>query len=387
MKKKIITLTLALLMLFVPFISSRTINQVNASEKIVDSSCKAYVLMDKNSGKVLNENNGNARMPVASIVKLMTILLTLEKIDSGEISITDTVMVSENASGMGGSQIFLDANCEYELGNLLKSVIVCSANDSSIAIAEYIAGSEQLFVKEMNEKAKKLNMTNTNYENATGLPSTNQYSSALDVAKVLREVLNYDLYQEYSKVWLEEFVHPSGRTTEMTNTNKLSRFYEGCLGGKTGSTNEAKYCLGVGAKRNNLSLIAVALGCESSKERFSTCSEMLNYGFNHYENKVVFSQENLNGVTIKMHGQNEVLSLLCERESNIVIEKGIELKVDLKYNLPTSLVSVKQNEAVGSVDIIINGEKYDSINLLSSKTIDEPSYLDYLKRIQEDFIG
>lgn len=387
MKKKILTLTLAFILLIVPFVSFNQIETVNASEKIVDSTCKAYVLMDKDSGKVLNENNSNARMPVASIVKLMTILLTLEKIECGEISVTDKVTVSENASGMGGSQIFLDANCEYEVGNLLKSVIVCSANDSSVALAEYIAGNEQLFVKEMNEKAKDLNMTNTNYENATGLPSTNQYSSALDVAKVLREVLDYDLYQEYSKVWLEDFVHPSGRTTEMTNTNKLSRFYEGCLGGKTGSTNEAKYCLGVGAKRNNLSLIAVALGCENSKERFSTCSEMLNYGFSHYENKVVFNQENLNDITIKMQGQNEVLSLVCERESNIVTEKGTELKVDLKYNLPTSLISVKQNEVVGSVDIIINGEKYDSINLLSSKDIKEPSYLDYLKRIQEDFIG
>lgn len=387
MKNKILILTLALILLIVPFAISKNINSVNASEQIIDSTCKAYVLMDKDSGKVLNENNSNSRMPVASIIKLMTILLTLEKIDCGEISLTDKVVISENASSMGGSQIFLDANCEYEVGNLLKSVIVCSANDSSVALAEYISGNEQLFVKEMNKKAKELEMNNTNYENATGLPSTNQYSSALDVAKVLKEVLDYDIYQQYSKIWLEDFVHPSGRTTEMTNTNKLSRFYEGCLGGKTGSTNEAKYCLGVGAKRNNLSLIAVALGCENSKERFSTCSDILNYGFSTYENKIVFSQENLNNIQIKMQGQNEMLSLVCERESNIVVSKGKELKVDLKYNLPNKLISVKQNECVGSVDIIINGEKYDSINLLSSKTIDEPSYLDYLKRIEQDFVG
>ena len=358
-----------------------------ASEKVITNNCRAYILLDKDSGQVLNAYNEQEQMPVASIIKLMTILLTLEALDNGEISLDDKVCVSANASSMGGSQVFLDANTEYVLGELLKSVIIASANDSSVALAEHLAGSEQLFVQKMNVRAKELGLSNTNYENATGLPTTNQYSCAKDVALVLRKVLDYPTYQEFSKIWLQDFVHPSGRTTEMTNTNKLSRFYDGCLGGKTGSTNEAKYCLAVGAEKNNMRLIAVVLGSENSKERFSNTSELLNYGFANFENKVLFNGSELNDIKIKMQGQNEYLSLKAERQSNKIVTKNTDLKLDLKYNLPNSLTSVKENEIVGFVDIIINGEKYDTINLLADRDIEEPSFLDYLKRIQQDFVA
>jgi len=312
---------------------------------------------------------------------------TLEQIEKQHINIDDMVTVSENASGMGGSQIFLDANSEYAVGELLKSVIVCSANDSSVALAEYISGSEELFVKEMNKKANELGLTDTNYENATGLPSPNQYSSASDVALVLRKVLDYPLYSTYSHIWLEEFAHPSGRTTEMTNTNKLSRFYEGCLGGKTGSTNEAKYCLAVGAERNNMRLIAVCLGSETSKERFSNCSNLLNYGFANFENTVVFDQNDLENIKIKMQGQDKYLSLKADRNSNIITSKGKDIKIEYQYYLPNSLESVKLDEEVGSVEIIINGEVYDKITLRATETIKEPTFVDYLKRIQKDFVA
>ena len=162
---------------------------VYATEQPVSKNCRAYVLLDKDSGYVMKSKNETEQMPVASIVKLMTILLTLEEIDAGNLTIDDKVSVSDNASGMGGSQIFLDANTEYNLGELLKSVIVCSANDSSVALAEHIAGSEELFVEKMNNRAKELNMENTHYGNATGLPCENQYSCAIDVAKVLNKVL------------------------------------------------------------------------------------------------------------------------------------------------------------------------------------------------------
>lgn len=359
---------------------------VFASENPISKNCRSYCLIDKDSGNLLVGNNETEQMPVASIVKLMTILITLEEIDSGKLSIDDNVSVSDNASGMGGSQIFLDANCEYKLGELLKSVIVCSANDSSVALAEHIAGSEELFVERMNDRARELDMKNTNYSNATGLPAENQYSSALDVAKVLTKVLDYELYHEYSKVWLEDFVHPSGRTTEMTNTNKLVRFYDGCIGGKTGSTNEAKYCLGAGAKRNNMTLVAVVLGSENSKERFDNVRELLNYGFANYSNTILFSNDNLNDMTIKMQGQEKYAQLVAEKECNIVTKKGQEIDVEYSFNLPSILTKVDKNEEVGSVDVIVNGEIYETIKILSASQIDEPSYLDYIKRIQEDFV-
>lgn len=386
MKKLLKTsLILSLLLSCVMLCPNHANHNVHASSDM-DVNCKSYILIDKESNTVLCEQNSTDRLPVASITKLMTILLTLEEMDKGTLNVDSMINVSENASGMGGSQIFLDANAEYRAGELLKSVIVCSANDSSVALAEHIAGSEQLFVKSMNERAQELGLTNTNYENSTGLPSPNQYSSAKDVAIVLREVIDYPLYQTYSKIWLEDFVHPSGRTTEMTNTNKLSRFYEGCLGGKTGSTNEAKYCLAVGAEKNNMQLIAVCLGSETSKERFDNSRNLLNYGFANFESRTIFNQENLNDITIKMQGQEKYLSLVAEHDVAITLKKGEEIKTSYNFIIPNALTSVKKDEIVGTVEIVVNGKLYDTVNLLATETINEPTFLDYLKRIQKDFV-
>lgn len=382
--KKINILLVLLVLACIGFVPKSFV--IYASEQPITNNCRAYCLLDKDSGKILTSMNENEKMPVASIVKLMTILLTLEEVQAGNISIEDKVSVSDNASGMGGSQIFLDANCEYMLGDLLKSVIVCSANDSSVALAEHIAGSEELFVEKMNKRARELEMTNTNYKNATGLPIENQYSSALDVAKVLMKVLDFDLYHEYSKVWLEDFVHPSGRTTEMTNTNKLIRFYDGCIGGKTGSTNEARYCLGAGAKRNNMTLVSVVLGSENSKERFDNVRELFNYGFANYSSTTLLSDENLKDIRLKMRGQNAYASLVVEKESSIVTKKGEDIDVEYSYNLPSTMLEVAKGEVVGSVDVLVNGEVYETIRILSASSIDEPSYLDFVKRIQEDFV-
>ena len=284
LSKYIITLTLIALFVSVLFISNEL--KVSATTEI-NANCKSAVLIEKSTGKILYDKDAHTRHPIASVTKLMTILLTLEQVEAGNISLSDNVLVSENANGMGGSQIFLDANVEYNLGELLKSVIVASANDSSVAIAEYIAGSENNFVSLMNEKANKLGLKNTFYSNCTGLPTTDAYSSAYDQAIILSKVLNYENYHTYSSIWNEDFVHSSGRTTQMTNTNKVSRFYSGCTGGKTGSSNQAKYCLAVGAKRNNMELISVVLGAENSKERFKISSDLLDYGFENFISKTI----------------------------------------------------------------------------------------------------
>ena len=296
----IIAISFILVLGFIVCQASLNTNLVVSANFKNDLQHRASVLIEKNTGNILVNNNAHDRHPIASVTKLMTVLLTFENLENGYISLTDKVLVSENAHGMGGSQIFLDANTEYVLEDLLKSVIVCSANDSSVALAEYIAGSENNFVKLMNEKAKALNLNNTNYSNCTGLPSTDGYSSAYDQAIVLSKVLNYENYHKYSSIWFEDFVHPSGRTTQMTNTNKLSKFYSGCIGGKTGSTNQAKYCLSVGAKRNDMELIACVLGAENSKERFKLASDLLNYGFDNFTAKTLFSSADLVNTTIKI---------------------------------------------------------------------------------------
>jgi len=342
---------------------------------------RSAVLIERNSGKILVEDNAHERHPIASVTKLMTVLLTLENIENETISLTDEVLVSENANGMGGSQVFIDINVKYKLEDLLKSVIICSANDSSVAIAEHIAGSENNFVRLMNEKAKELNLQNTNYVNCTGLPSVEGYSSAYDQAVILNKVLNYDLYHTYSSIWFEDFTHPSGRITQMTNTNKLSRFYSGCIGGKTGSTHQAKFCLAVGAQRNDMELISVVLGVENSKDRFKLASDLLNYGFDNFTSKTLFSNADLTNKTISIKGGDRVATLKAEREFTIVTNKTEDINYSLNFNLPNQLTSVVENQVVGNVEIVINGIVEDTINILSCSTFDESTIWDNFKEI------
>lgn len=358
------------------------LGQTYASEYVPETSTKASILLDMDSGKVLYENETTSRMPVASIVKLMTIMLTFEQIDAGAISLEDKVMISETASGMGGSQIFLDANCEYELGELLKSVIVCSANDSSVALAEHIAGSESNFVVKMNSRAKEMGLENTNYINCTGLPADNQYSCALDVAKILKRVLAYEKYHEYSSVWLENFEHPSGRTTEMTNTNRLSRYYDGCIGGKTGSTSEAGYCLAVGAKRNNLTLISVVLGANTTKERFKSASDLLNYGFANYENYIVDTSDLVN---ISYKDERD-LKIKIDGNCSMLVEKGQTPNYTINCYVPSKVSKCDMGEELGYIEIVVDGQVYSTLRVLADEQIDEPSFMDNLKDLYKDFI-
>lgn len=378
MKKKTSILVLLILvcaLMFVPY----KIDRSRALEP--ESKAKATVLIEKNTKKILLEENSHTRLPIASVTKLMTILLTLEKINAGELNLTDKIVASENASGMGGSQVFLDTNAEYEVGELLKSVIIASANDSSVALAEHIAGSENNFVKMMNEKAIELNLTDTNYSNCTGLPSPNGYSSAYDQAVVLSYVLDYDVYHQYSSIWMQDFAHPSGRVTQMANTNKLSRFYEGCTGGKTGSTNEAKYCLAVGAKRNDMELISVVLGAENSKDRFKLSTDNLNYGFGLFGSKTLFSEQDLQDKVIPIKGCDKSIKLKPEKNYSIVHQKDKDINFDLKFYLPNMLTKVKENQVVGCVEIIVDGVCEAKINILSCETVEEATLLDYIKEI------
>ena len=379
MKKKVSIVLVLMLMFGLMLIPHKIINADASFESNVNY--KSAVLIEKNSNEILFENNCHERSPIASVTKLMTILLTMEKIGSNEISLDDKVMVSATASGMGGSQVFLDSEEDYYLKDLLKSVIIASANDSSVAIAEHIAGSENNFVKMMNERAKELNLLDTNYVNCTGLPSPDGYSSAYDQAIVLKHVLDFDLYHEYSSIWMEDFVHPSGRTTQMANTNKLSRFYEGCMGGKTGSTNQAKYCLAVGASRNDVELISVVLGAEDSKGRFKLSSDLLNYGFENFETKTLFDNSMLKDKTIKIKGLDRVTHLKAERDFTYVCKIGEDVNFSLNYNLPNMLTKVYENQVVGNVEIVIDGVVVDKINILSTETHEEVTVWDYIKEI------
>ncbi|MDE6274745.1 MAG: D-alanyl-D-alanine carboxypeptidase, partial [Clostridiales bacterium] len=242
--------------------------------------CKAAYLCDYASGTAVYTKNETQELPIASMCKIMTLLLSFEAVDAGNLAYDEMITVSDRAAGMGGSQVFLQENLQYSADALMKSVAVCSANDSCVALAERIAGSESAFVDAMNARAKELGADHTLFANCTGLPKEPQYSCARDVALMLREMISHEKYFEYSKVWLEDFAHPDGRTTTITNTNKLIRFYDGCDGGKTGFTNQAGFCLAATAKRGDTRLVSVVIGADSSANRFEGTKSLLNYAFN-----------------------------------------------------------------------------------------------------------
>ena len=385
MKMKTLLKTAPIIIVLVMFALSlfaiQTADYVSALDFESSVSHRSHVLIDSKSETVLVNHNAHDRHPIASVTKLMTILLTLEEIENKNLSLSDTIVVSDNASGMGGSQIFLDANKEYSVENLLKSVILASANDSSVALAEHISGSESNFVARMNERASELGLTNTHYSNCTGLPSNDGYSSAFDQSIVLKNVIAHDIYHDYSSIWLEDFVHPSGRITQMTNTNKLSKFYEGCTGGKTGSTNQAKFCLAVSAEKNNSSYIAVVLGAENSQERFKLASDLLNYGFNNFETLTLFSNKDLLDKKILIKGTEQPVNIKAEREYSMVVKKNSLPNYSLTFNLPHQLAQAIENQPIGNVEIIIDGVVVDTINILSCDTFAQATIWDYFKKI------
>ena len=258
-----------------------------SAEGVAPIRAKSAYLMDKRTGQALYGQRENDPFPIASMVKIMTALLTFEEIDRGNLSLDEKLVISDEAAGMGGSQMFLDRGLEYPVTDLLKGVIVVSANDACVALAERISGSEEAFVCRMNERAKELGMTNTVFVNATGLPKDGGHSTARDVAVMLAELTKHPQYYDYSKIWLEDYVHPDGRVTTFTNTNKFVRFYEECDGGKTGYTAEAKFCLAACATRGDTRLISVVIGADDSKTRFAESKRLLSYGFANYKTEII----------------------------------------------------------------------------------------------------
>lgn len=347
-------------------------------------SSKSAIVMDYGSKEVLYEKDAHEKMPVASMVKMMTILLTVEDIESGDLTLTDMVTTSENASGMGGSQVFLDAYADYSVEDLLKSVIMASANDASVALAEHICGSEEVFVKRMNKRAKELGMFDTNYVNCTGLPAPEGYSSAYDSAIVLSQVTSHDIYHNYSTIWMDELTHPSGRKTGLVNTNRLIRYYNGCDGGKTGSTNEAGCCLSATAKRGDMRLISVIVGAKDSKTRFNECSKLFNYGFANFENVNLVSVDSPVSNLAINKGKSDTLDVYAAENFSALIKKGSENGYDVELKLP-SVVSapVKSGQVIGAAEIYKDGVLVKSIDLVSRSAVQKIGYFECIKLIGE----
>ena len=370
------------IMCIVCALSCVRIESVAAEEPELSIKGKSAILIDFDSGNVLFEQNADEKVQVASIVKLMTTLLTFEEIDAGRLTLNEKLTTTENASGMGGSQVFIDPYVDYTIDEMLKSVIVASANDASVALAEKISGTEEAFVKKMNQRAKELGLTNTIYANASGLPEPGQHSTARDVAKLTKIVMSHKRYFDYSTIWMDKLVHPSGRETDVVNTNKLIRYFKGCDGGKTGSTDEAGYCLSATAKRGNMRLIGVVLGAKSANERFNETSKLLNFGFANFENKQLVSCENpLTNAEI-LKSKTKEAPVYASENFFVVSRKGEESNYEMSIELNDKIKApLASNNVVGTLKISKDGVIIKEINLVVLQNINAITYGESLKEI------
>ncbi|MBE5756692.1 MAG: D-alanyl-D-alanine carboxypeptidase [Clostridiales bacterium] len=348
-----------------------------------DVSAKSAYMIDFDSKTVIYSKNENERLPIASMCKIMTLLLCFEELDKGSFSLEDSIVISDTASKMGGSQVFLEANAEYKIGDLIKSIIIASANDSSVAMAEYISGSEELFTKKMNDKVKELGLNNTVYCNATGLPGAIQYSSAKDVAIIFSELLKHEEYFTFANIWMEDFCHPEGRVTGMTNTNKLIRFYEGCDSGKTGYTSEAGHCLTASAKRQNLRLISVVINEPDSKTRFKDVSNMFNYGFATYVNKLIVDNKTPLENKIEVNcAKKDKISIIPKESYYHFSKKDEKSSFDIIFTPIDNLKApIKKGDKVGELSIYNSNVQITTIDVLANEDINAKNYFDVLKEI------
>ena len=356
---------------------------VNAESAEISTKAKSALLMEYSTGEIIYEKECNKRLPIASMCKIMTLLLSFEAISAGRLNIDDMISVSENAAAMGGSQVFLEANAKYPVRELLKSIVVCSANDSCVAIAETISGSEECFVEQMNLRAKALGCEDTLFANCTGLPKEPQYSCAVDVGKMLRALLAHEEYFAFGKIWMDKFEHPEGRYTEISNTNRLVRFYDGCDGGKTGFTNQAGFCLAATAKRNNMRIISVVIGEENSKQRFDDVRKTFDYAFANYTLKTAIDAatpiENQIGI---VGGKKSSLPVFPERCGYIFTKKGEEVN----YSIETDVFDwvkapAKAGTCVGQIKLYKDGVSIDTISLILGEDCEKASIFDEFKKI------
>ncbi|MBQ7913573.1 MAG: D-alanyl-D-alanine carboxypeptidase [Clostridia bacterium] len=343
---------------------------------------KSAYLMDFSTKTVIYSVNEEKHLPIASMCKIMTLILAFEAIDNGNLSFDEEITVSERAASMGGSQVFLEANGRYSVSELIKSIVVCSANDSCVAIAERVAGGEDIFVEKMNEKAKELGANDTLFANCTGLPKDPQYSCAKDVAIMLKELLSHKAYFEYGKVWMDKFQHSKGRYTEIANTNKLVRFYEGCDGGKTGFTNEAGFCLAATAKRKDMRIISVVIGEESSKNRFDDVRTMFDYAFANYTATPLFNEGEILDTNAKVEkGKNREVAVYPEKTVYAFTRRGEKANISVEMQIGKAKAPVQKGEKVGELLVFKDGVEIDRVALLTAETVKEANFFDCLREV------
>ena len=360
------------LLLFI-FILCFIPNMVFAEELVPNG--ESSILIEANTGKIIFEKEKDKRVSVASMTKMVAQIIILEEIENNKIKWDDVVTASRNASGMGGSQIYLEEGEKMTVRDLMKGISVASANDATVAMAEYISGTEEKFVKRMNEKVKELGLVNTNFMNCTGLDEENHYSSAYDMVMIARDlVLNHKEIFNFSSIYEDYLRENTKNKFWLVNTNKLINFYEGADGLKTGHTDDAGYCLATTAKRGDLRLIGVILGEENSKVRNNEMIDLLDYGFNNIKSEILKKKDEVLTYKNISHGDKKVLSVGLKNDIIVYSDIEDENKYDFKYKYNDIYLPIKKGDLIGEVNVYYNDILINSTDLIALDNINKVSF-------------
>ncbi|MGG3998358.1 D-alanyl-D-alanine carboxypeptidase family protein [Anoxybacillus kestanbolensis] len=348
---------------------------------------RSAILIERDTGAVLYEKNAHEPLPPASMTKIMTMLLIMEAIDQGKLKIDERVRASEYAASMGGSQIFLEPGEEMTVDDLLKGVAIGSGNDAAVALAERIAGSEEAFVHMMNEKARQLGLKHTAFENTTGLPAKNHYSTAYDMAVMAKELLKYDLITKYTGTYEDYLRENTDKKFWLVNTNRLVKFYPGVDGLKTGYTSEAKYCLTATAKKGNMRVIAVVFGAPTPKARNAQITKMLDYAFSHYETKPLYKKGETITTLPVSKGKKKSVAVVTSEPISVLLKKGEKseaVKTTWKLNKKAK-APVKKGDVLGTLVVKKDGAVIAKSPLVAKEQVEEANMWELFKRMFNSF--
>ncbi|UOF89891.1 D-alanyl-D-alanine carboxypeptidase [Fodinisporobacter ferrooxydans] len=355
--------------------------QVNASEVSLAKQSQAAVLMDVATGTVLFEKESHKHLPIASVTKIMTMLLVMEAVDTGKIKLSDKIRTSEHAASMGGSQIYLEPGEEMTLNDMLKGIAIGSANDACVAVAERIAGTEEAFVAMMNKKVQELGMKDTHFANTNGLPANDHYSSAYDIAIMSRALLQHEKITHWTSVYSDYLRKDSEKPLWLVNTNKLVKFYPGMDGLKTGFTAEAKYCLAATAKRDQFRVVAVVLGAPTSPIRNQQITQLMDFAFSQYHSQLIYKANQVVEKVKISKGKQDSIELVAEKPLGVLMKKGEQLTgIQKQVVVTVQKAPVHKGQVIGYITIAKDGKELGRVNLLANQEIEKANLWDMVKR-------
>jgi len=362
---------------------------VNAEVQPFDINSKSALLMDAGTGTVLYEKNAHEQLAPASVTKIMTMLLVMESLDSNKITLNDDVVVSERASKMGGTQLYLEPGEIKTVEELMKGVAIRSANDAAVALGEYIAGTEELFIQQMNSRSKELGMENTTFVNTNGLPAEGHVTTAYDIALMSRELLKHKDVHKWLTTWMDTVVVGKKQSPQsLVNTNKLLNTYQGINGLKTGYTSDAMHCISASATRGNTTFISVIMAAPTSPIRFSEASKLLDYGFANYNTVEIAKKDGVVGNVMLSKGKRAEVEAVAKDNLNALVQKGDESKVEKEIVLPSSITApVLQGDKIGEIIARIDGKEIGRVDIISKESVAKASVLNILEMMFNKMMG